>query len=141
MAHNQWVPQGYFTRRKGRSAWDAAYHRSAEIESVCKGGNVYAGGEGDLDKCYDLMVPGLALCAALAIGIPPIIVAMELSFIRVATYAVRYVGCFGLFKTHLRGLFQGSPLSESWLGASFVPWHQGIMDIGGIPRVLADDFW
>ena len=138
--HNGWVPDGYVTCRKGRSAWDAAYSRSAEIEAVMLQGLTYSGGEGDLEKCYDLAIPEMAVLAAMALGVPKIIALTELAFLRSAVYAFRYAGGFGSFYEHIRGLMQGSPLSEFWIGALLLPWYEGVRDMGAIPRVLADDF-
>ena len=85
------------TCRTGRSAWDAAYERSALLEAALSSGDEMSGGEGDLVKCYDLITPELALCAALAVGISPVIAITEYKFLKAALYAVKYVSGFGRF--------------------------------------------
>ena len=75
----------------------------------------------------------MAILAAVSLGVPLIIAFTELSFLRSAVYAFRYAGGFGSFQSHLRGLMQGSPLSEFWIGALLVPWHDAVSAMGAIP--------
>lgn len=128
----EWITEGYFTCQRGKSVSDAPYSRSAQVENAVEAG----GGTGDYLKYYDLIVQPMTAFAAKAVGINPKVVDAEFRMLMGAMFYICFVSGFDQFVSHLRGFFQGSPMSEVFLGALFFRWHWELNTAGAHPRMI-----
>ena len=137
---SSWAPSSFYTCVKGRGAADAWLLHAAALERAIAEGRDFTGGAVDIEKCYDMLVRPLAYVLAQRAGIDPLVLGAYVRFQESLMFSVRYAGGFGAFRPHRRGIPQGCPLSQLFLGLVALVWQRRVAGLGMDTRVLADDF-
>ena len=90
-------------------------------------------------KAYDQMRRLLSYVLAGRLGMPTKIIWTQQSFMEGAVYSLTLGGRVGCPRTHICSLLQGDALSQIFLDATTVVWHNMLASNDAIPRSLADD--
>eukprot|EP00969_Alexandrium_andersonii_P241142 10646484-Alexandrium_andersonii.AAC.1 len=135
----EWTTEDMFGGVRGRSAEQAAWHLSAQLELSRARGQHMSASTVDVFKCFDQVSRELVVRLACVAGAPPAIMHAwhrVLADMRVVPVMADTIGTPFWRET---GIPQGCPLSMAWLNLVLRPMMGMIRACGAIPRALADD--
>ena len=134
-----WATPEIFAGVPGLGASDAWYCTSIEIEYQRCCGRHLTGGAADILKCFDQIVPSLALALLRKAGMPALVLRTYAEFLTNLVIYNALVGGLGKPRTLHCGIPQGCPLSMMIIAIMMLAWVNLMRAKGLHPRVLADD--
>ena len=134
-----WAGPHTFAGVEGKGAPDAAYSTALQLEHDKLEGAPHVGGSADIYKCFDQIQRGMVNTILFMAGMPDGIRAAYMDFISNLEVRNTIAGNLGKAYTRLAGIPQGDPFSMMVVALLTETWIRQMLDLGVIPRILADD--
>ena len=124
-----------------RGAEDAWWETGLMLEIAEEHDEHTTGGAVDIRNCFDQLIRTLIYAQAKAAGMPQGVLSAYVTFQEKLTTRNSLAGGLGKAYTKPCGIPQGCPLSMMFVALDMRPWTQMVKDMGGHPRILADDMF
>ena len=137
----RWATEDMFAGLPGRSAQEAWYSTTIDIELAQVFGNAICGGACDVFKCFDQIQRGLLFELLARSGFPAGVLNAYKDMLDNLWVVNNISGHVGEPHKHPCGIPQGDPWSMLMTAFLFAPWVRMVKNLGAQPRVLADDIF
>ena len=122
-----------------RSADDAWFLTSIDLEAAIEHNQCLVGGALDLYKCFDQLIRLIVYLVLMLAGIPRCVLTAYINYHETGFLLYAVHGHVGTPHRHRCGIPQGCPLSMLFIVFLLRPWIMQMIELGCTPKCLADD--